>query len=591
MLNMHDWFARQGRKFPKRLSVIALTAVASIGISLVATADVPRAGEARRKIEQQVAFGEFGAAVDAARAVADPQERANLLDMIAVAQLKAGDASAARGTTRQIDSSQRPQAAQHQARQQALSGGVMADFQSLMTLIETNIPARASDGGWVSTGGEGGTMTEYQNGVAVSPNGLLASLKKEEHTGRLKALGVAARKADLNAEVAQQSDLRFVSLTQLEREASKRLSEGRPIVETMKNLAGITQLKYVVVDQKSRDVLIGGPSEAWRYDSNGNPVGVKSGRPTLQLDDLVTVLRTFSNDGQQNFGCSFNPRPEGLQQLQAFVEKSNTRGPLEAGAVRGWVNQLQNQLGPQDIELWGVPRDSRVARVVTEADYRLKMIGIGKLEGGAHVPSIFELLTVEEQKSSKLDALRWWLTMKYDAILHSPDHNVFEIQGPSVQCLSENQYLTEKGERVGTGQADATNRKFAENFTRYYAELAQRDIAFADLQNVFDLALVAALLKNEGVANRINWDFGSFAPNGMYEPAVYAAPREVESVANHRVYRGKDIVVQVAGGVRGDLMSVVRDRDMMKSSETLKDMTAQAAPSNLPQGRWWWDAK
>ena len=77
----------------------------------------------------------------------------------------------------------------------------------------------------------------------------------------------------------------------------------------------------------------------------------------------------------------------------------------------------------------------------------------------------------------------------------------------------------------------------------------------------------------------------------MYEPAVYTAPREVESVANHRVYRGKDIVVQVAGGVRGDLMSVVRDRDVMKSSTTLKDMSAHAAPSNQPQGRWWWDAK
>lgn len=586
MLSIQEWCRRQGRKIPNRLSMIAATAVASIGMTLLATADVPKGGEARRKIEQQVAFGEFGAAVDAAREIADPAERAKLLDMIAVAQLKAGDASAARGTTRQIDQLLRPQAAGQQARQQALSGGVIADFQSLMTLIETE-----TSGPWLNSGGEGGTMTEYQNGVAVSPNGLLASLKKEEHTGRLKALGVAARKADLNAEVAQQADLRFVSLTQLEREASKRLSEGRPIVETMKNLAGITQLKYVVVDPKSRDVLIGGPSEAWKYDSNGNPVGVKSGRPTLQLDDLVTVLRTFSNDGAQNFGCSFNPRQEGLQQLQAFIEKSNSRGPLEAGSVKGWVNQLQSKLGPQDIELWGVPRDSRVARVVTEADYRLKMIGIGKLEGGSHVPSIFELMTVEEQKSSKLDALRWWLTMKYDAILHSPDHNVFEIQGPSVQCLSENQYLTEKGERVGTGQADATNRTFAANFTQHYAELAQRDIAFADLQNVFDLALVAALLKNEGIANRINWDFGSFAANGMYEPAAYAAPREVESVANHRVYRGKDIVVQVAGGVRGDLMSVVRDREVMKPSTTLKDMTAQATPSNLPQGRWWWDAK
>ncbi|RLT06042.1 MAG: DUF1598 domain-containing protein [Planctomycetota bacterium] len=586
MLSMHNWFGRQGRQIQKRLIVVAITGLASVGTVMLATADAPRAGEARRKIEKQVAFGEFGAAIDAARNVADPDERANLLGMIANAQLKAGDASAARGTTRQMDQSQRLQAAGQQARQQALSGGVNADFQSLMTLIETE-----TSGPWLNTGGEGGTMTEYLNGVAVSPNGLLSSLKKEEHTGRLKALGVVARKADLNAEVAQQSDLRFVSLTQLEREASKRLTEGRPIVETMKNLAGITQLKYVVVDPKSRDVLIGGPSEAWKYDSNGNPIGVKSGRPTLQLDDLVTVLRTFSNDGPQNFGCSFNPRQEGLQQLQAFVEKSNNRGPLDSGAVKGWVNQLQSKLGPQDIELWGVPRDSRVARVVTEADYRLKMIGIGKLEGGPHVPSIFELLTVEEQKSSKLDALRWWLTMKYDAILHSPDHNVFEIQGPSVQCLSENQYLTEKGERVGTGQADATNRTFAMNFTNHYAELAQRDIAFADLQNVFDLALVAALLKNEGIANRIGWEAGSFASHGMYEPAVYAAPREVESVANHRVYRGKDIVVQVAGGVRGDLMSVVRNREVMKSSTTLKDMTAHAAPSNQPQGRWWWDAK
>ena len=586
MLSMHNWFGRQGRQIQKRLIVVAITGLASVGTVMLATADAPRAGEARRKIEKQVAFGEFGAAIDAARNVADPDERANLLGMIANAQLKAGDASAARGTTRQMDQSQRLQAAGQQARQQALSGGVNADFQSLMTLIETE-----TSGPWLNTGGEGGTMTEYLNGVAVSPNGLLSSLKKEEHTGRLKALGVVARKADLNAEVAQQSDLRFVSLTQLEREASKRLAEGRPIVETMKNLAGITQLKYVVVDPKSRDVLIGGPSEAWKYDSNGNPIGVKSGRPTLQLDDLVTVLRTFSNDGPQNFGCSFNPRQEGLQQLQAFVEKSNNRGPLDSGAVKGWVNQLQSKLGPQDIELWGVPRDSRVARVVTEADYRLKMIGIGKLEGGPHVPSIFELLTVEEQKSSKLDALRWWLTMKYAAILHSPDHNVFEIQGPSVQCLSENQYLTEKGERVGTGQADATNRTFAMNFTNHYAELAQRDIAFADLQNVFDLALVAALLKNEGIANRIGWEAGSFASHGMYEPAVYAAPREVESVANHRVYRGKDIVVQVAGGVRGDLMSVVRNREVMKSSTTLKDMTAHAAPSNQPQGRWWWDAK
>ncbi len=578
------------RAWVMRLAFAGAVAAISTGWLMTSVTAGPKPdNEARNKVDRQLAFGEFAAALETAQTVGDPKERADLFQRVANAQMKAGDAAASRGTMRRIDQpEQRMQAQGQQARQQTmLGGGVFADFASLIKLIEEE-----TSGPWFTKDQEGGTITEYQNGVAVNPNGLLMQLKKEEHTGRLKAMGVTARRADLNADVAKRSELRLISLTRLEREAVKRLTEGRPVVETMKNLAGLTQIKFLIVEPESHDVLIGGTSEAWRYDSNGNPVGIDSGRPMVQLDDLVTVLRTFSNDGLQNFGCSFNPRQEGLKQLQTFVEQSQARGPLSAGApVKNWVNQLQSKLGPQDIELWGVPRDSRVARVVTEADYRLKMIGIGKLEGGAHVPSIFELMTVEEQKSGKLDALRWWLTMKYDSVLHSPDHNVFEIQGPSVQCLSENQYLTETGERVGTGQADATNRTFAENFTKHYAELAQRDVAFADLQNVFDLALVAALLKNEGIASRIGWEVGSFAPNGMYQPASYAAPREVESVANHRVYRGKDIVVQVAGGVRGDLMTVVKDRQVMKSSDALKPMTARAKATDLPDGRWWWDVR
>ncbi len=573
----------------RRWSGVGIATALSAGLILTpARADPKPVSDVKARIERHLAFGEFGRAVDTAQAVGDPQTRDQLFQMVAEAQMRAGDQSGSLGTTRRIDGTEQRSAAQSQrARQQQMGGGAPADFQSLIRLIESE-----TTGPWSSQGGDGGTITEYQNGVAVDPNGLLLQLKKEEHTGRLKALGVAARKADLNADVAKAAAVRFVSLTRLERETSKRLTEGRSIVETMKNLGGLTQIKFVVLDQENHDVLLGGPAEAWKYDANGNPIGSESGRPTLQLDDLVTVMRTFSKDGQQNFGCSFNPRQEGLQQLQAYVEQSKSRGPLSAGAaVTNWVKQLQSKLGQQDIELWGVPRDSRVARVVTEADYRLKMIGIGKLEGGPQVPSIFELMSVEDQKSGKLDALRWWLTMKYDAILHSPDHNVFEIQGPSVQCLSENQFLTAKGERVGTGKADATNQQFAANFTRHYTDLAQRDIAFADLQNVFDLALVSALLRSEGAANRIGWDFGSFAADGLYQPAKYAPPTEVESVANHRVYRGKDIVVQVAGGVRGDLMTVVKDKQIVKSSPSLQHMTAQSKPSKLPVGRWWWDAK
>ena len=35
--------------------------------------------------------------------------------------------------------------------------------------------------------------------------------------------------------------------------------------------------------------------------------------------------------------------------------------------------------------------------------------------------------------------------------------------------------------------------------------------------------------------------------------AHYQSPKNIQSVVNHRVYSGKDIVVQVAGGVDGQI--------------------------------------
>ena len=89
--------------------------------------------------------------------------------------------------------------------------------------------------------------------------------------------------------------------------------------------------------------------------------------------------------------------------------------------------------------------------------------------------------------------------MKYDSVLHSPSRDAFEIEGASVRCLSENELITAQGKRVETGRTEDTNRLFAANFTEHYAELAAHDNVFADLQNVFDLALVAALIQSEGL--------------------------------------------------------------------------------------------
>ena len=534
------------------------------------------------RVDAHLAAGEFGPALEAAKKVADPAEQAGLIQRIAAAQSAAGEPVTA--TVSRLGRVAQKGSGSQTGRTGFGGGGTMADFQTLMGMIQQN-----TSGKWIDIDQEGGAMTPYPYGVRVSPNGLLHKLTNEEQTGVLASLGMQARKADLNADVARRSDLRLISLTRLEKAVAARLADGDDIPETMAQLAGLSQIKYVIIYPDSHDVVIGGPAEGWQYNSQGQPVTASSGRPTLQLDDLVTVLRTFAR-GDADFGCSINTRDAGVRALTDFVQKSQAKGSLNPSAVRNWVNQLQQKLGRQDIEIWGVPTDSRVARVIVEADYRMKLIGIDKINAGKDIPSYFDLLAAQPKGPQTMDALRWWLTMKYDAVSHSADRTVFEIQGSSVLCQSENQFLTADGKHVPTGQSEPINRAFAENFTANYDKLATRDPVFADMQNIFDLALVSALIQHERLGDKAGWNLGVFMPRGDYATARYAVPKEIDSVVNHRVYNGRDIVVQVAGGVRGDVMSVVKDGKLTPESPRLGSIGQTAKAPEMPAGRWWWDA-
>ncbi len=87
---------------------------------------------------------------------------------------------------------------------------------------------------------------------------------------------------------------------------------------------------------------------------------------------------------------------------------------------------------------------------------------------------------------------------------------------------------------------------FAKNFTEHYSELAAKEPVFADLQSVFDLALVAALIDREDLDGKASWDRGVFAPKELTRSRATTSPKSVDTVVNHRVFNGKDVVVQVA---------------------------------------------
>ena len=62
-------------------------------------------------------------------------------------------------------------------------------------------------------------------------------------------------------------------------------------------------------------------------------------------------------------------------------------------------------------------------------------------------------------------------------------------------------------------------------------------------------------------------------------------------MVNHRVFGGRNIVVQVAGGVRVDLSQVLDNNAIRKTGVRLDSTLATARRSDTSDRSWWWDAK
>ena len=447
-----------------------------------------------------------------------------------------------------------------------LNGGTNADFSELIDLIQAQT---GDDEDWEQFGGDG-TINSFESGIRVDATGLLVRARKLDQRRELSELQQIDRPADLSAALQQPTDLRVVSLRDIEAIVAASIAAERPVPAAARYLGGLTRVQYVFA--QDGDICLAGPAEGWSYDKAGRAIGTASGRPVLHLDDLVVVLRSLDRAGQ--FGCSIDPRQENIRAVQNVIASTGGRSLSPAG-TRAWTNRLEDALGRQDVSVHGVPADSRVARVMVEADYRMKLIGAGEFDAVPSIPSYFDLLAAHpEHIGGSFRGLRWWLTLDVDAIAADESGRAFAIDNCSVLCRSENQLLQADGQRVGTGTAEPMNELFAANFTEHYAELAATQPIFAELQSVFDLSLVAAIIDREQLDLAAGFDRGCLASGGAYQTARYPVAREVESVVAHRVYPGGRVVVQAAGGVDVPVASLATD----EGKRTVKSLDASVQP-------------
>ena len=547
--------------------------------------------DASRLLRAQVEAGEFAPALRQATALKRAENRDAWLARIAQAQANSGAADAALDTIGEMQSDL--------ARGQALErfpsfsqppapqgGGAEADFESLINLITSTVAPTT----WDDVGGSA-SIREFPGGVYVDADGVLRQTMTQDRSGRLMLLAAASAEGGKASPVSQHpSVLRKVSLSRLERHVQLLRSAGRGPDETMRMLAGLQRIEYVMVYPQSGDLVIAGPAGPWRRDASGRPVGRNSGRPVLQLDDFVVMLRHFAHRGEP-IGCSINPSQTGLAAVKQLAAETGSRS-LQHGERERWMERLRGSLGQQSIDVFGIDPRTRVARVFVEADYHMKLIGLGLEPGTLGVSSYLDSIKLPPGASPPpMDVLRWWFTLDFGPLWASEDRTVFELRGQGVKVLSENELLARHGQRRHTGRSSELNHRFASSFTRHFDQLAAKYPVYADLRNVCSLALVAALIQAEKLDERAGCHLEYFSDPATYAIAFGPAPRHVESVVNSRKVNGRVVVAAVSGGVDVNPWPLVEREAIRRAAEGRLDsdylLSRPASGQSLET--WWWD--
>lgn len=473
------------------------------------------------------------------------------------------------------------------------AGGVTeADFQPLINLIKTTV----DPDGWDDTNGDG-IVQAYPAGVYVDSSGTLHRLKIDPRRN-LTRLGVNSSRDTGNRSVDRPAKLRKISLNRLEKQAQLLAAQGLPPTEQMQHLAGIYEIEFLMFLPESNDVVIAGPAGPWQMDVDGHAINTETGKPVLQLDDLIVCLRNaqrapFGNNGK--FGCSITPRKKNLSETREFLSTSKLKG-------QAWRESLRETLGLQDIEVFGVDPATHAGRVLVEADYRMKLVAMGLEESIPEIPSYLSRLNVgTDGQVDSMDVVRWWFTMNYDEIIADENHEVFTFVGTGVKVLSENEFINEQGDRIHTGQSDAPTAGFARDFTRHFEKIADEYPVYRRLKNLFDLAIVSALIRGNALASKADWHLTYFGNDPeyadyVYQPVTAAVPSQVDSVLNHRVItrREKSVttrytLVGVSGGITFDSIEVLRSRGRVEAEPArFNEIVADSHVSDESKV-WWWD--
>ena len=413
-------------------------------------------------------------------------------------------------------------------------------------------------------------------GVWVSPEGQLTSVPAQE----LAKLNIELMEGFSQPASALKKpvELRKVSLKAIEqalRENGRHTLAALP--PELRYLAGIQRIQYVLLYPESNDIVIAGPGEGWKLDGKGNMVGVTTGRPVLNLEDLIVAFRTVEAARQGQLSCSIDPTAEGRKRFEQLMSTQRT-------FTQAIVPAIEQAFGDQAITVNGVPATCHFAHVLVAADYKMKRIGM-KLE-----PSpVKGLSSYVDMAPARVDNMmpRWWMACNYEPLGRSEDGLSWELRGTGVKVLTEDEFVDNAAGTVrGSGKTSAPAAKWSEQFTAKFDELAVKEPVFGDLRNVMDMCVVAALFHKEHLAAKAKCDLPELtSATGKTLLGEAVAPKKVPTQSS-ALKKGTNWIITASGGVSINSWQAADKSEVVPAAAAVREKAKPVAAA-AGDGLWW----
>jgi hypothetical protein len=414
-------------------------------------------------------------------------------------------------------------------------------------------------------------------GITVDARGVVTQITPQERAEFVRRMrqDTAKAAAAMNLPV----ELRKVSLRGLEAALAEALAnDSEDVPDEVRYLAGLQRIQYILVYPELNDIVLAGPGEGWKVDEQGNVVGVTTGRPVLRFDDLLIAFRTVEAARTEGISVSIDPTAEGRRKFREYMGRQTIFNP---GVIKG----IAEALGPQQVTYTGVPADSHFARVLVAADHRMKQLAM-KLENAPirGLPSYLDMLKSRRQLPGSAMP-RWWMACNYEPVARSEDKLAWEIRGPGVKAMTEDEIIAADGTTQATGRQDAVAKQWSDLLTEKYVELAKKDAIMAELQSIMDMCVVAALVEKEdlsGLAGGPGFPLLT-NPDSEFKTESWFAPQSISTQCSY-LRIGRNNVITASGGVQVESWAVASRQEVDPKIEAIRAAAADSAADG-----WWWN--